>query len=43
MFEPYVLPAAGMEDMKPIIIIITTLLLVCTLGYVYVSKKVKNI
>ena len=42
-FEPYVLPAAGMEDMKPIIIIITTLLLVCTLGYVCVSEKIKNI
>lgn len=38
-FEPYVLPAAGFEDLKPIIFAVMSVLLVCTLGYMYSSKK----
>ena len=38
-FEPYVLPAAGMDDIKPMIYVIMSVLLVCTLGYMYSSKK----
>ena len=38
-FEPYVLPAAGMDDIKPMIYVVMSVLLVCTLGYMYSSKK----
>ena len=38
-FEPYVLPAAGMDDIKPMIYVAMSVLLVCTLGYMYSSKK----
>ena len=38
-FEPYVLPAAGMGDIKPVIYVLMSVLLVCTLGYMYSSKK----
>ena len=41
-FEPYVLPAAGFEDLKPIIFAVMSVLLVCTLGYWYVSKKMRK-
>ena len=38
-FEPYVLPAAGMDNIKPMIYVVMSVLLVCTLGYMYSSKK----
>ena len=41
-FEPYVLPAAGFEDLKIIIFAVMSVLLVCTLGYWYVSKKMRK-
>jgi hypothetical protein len=41
-FDPYTLPASGLEDVRIYIIVMSSIVILSTFGYWYSSKKLRN-